>query len=300
MTTRKAIWSLLLPVFLMGSASAHEPYKVSPRNPEHENILHISYGGLWQQDQYLSPLLYSGQRVGIGNEWWQPFRRTPVKGWRMLSADTAHIADHAVQGHWAHVGRFDGQFGRTYSAAYTNLIYSLGVSGGWGACYNWRFRRTGIELLLGPYIDFDWLGKLHASSVNKPYSMDVALDLCAMGGISWSFRARRTSYRLRYLARANVVGVDFLPDYWQSYYEITEGVPGRVRCTTLTNHRTLRHELTMDMQFIRSTWRVGIKHEYVEYGERGMMFSREQVSAVVGCIWHYRIHPAKSLTAWSL
>lgn len=300
MTTRKAIWCLLLPVILIGNAYAREPSSMSPRNPEHENILRLSYGGLWQQDQYLSPLLYSGQRVGIGNEWWQPFRRTPVKGWRMLSADTIHTADHAVQGHWAHLGRFDAQFGWTYSSAHTNLIYSLGVSGGWGAYYSWCFRRTGIELLLGPYLDLDWLGKMHGSSVNKPFSMDAALDLCAMGGIAWSFRARTTSYRLRYLVRANIIGVDFLPDYWQSYYEIIEGVPGRVRCTTLTNHRTLRHELTMDMQFHRSTWRVGVAHEYVEYGERGMMFSREQVSAVVGCIWHYRINPAKSLVAWNM
>lgn len=300
MTTRKAIWCLLLPVILIGNAYAREPSPMSPRNPGHENILRLSYGGLWQQDQYLSPLLYSGQRVGIGNEWWQIFRRTPVKGWRMLSADTIHTADHAVRGHWAHLGRFNAQFGWTYSSAHTNLIYSLGVSGGWGAYYSWCFRRTGIEILLGPYLDFDWLGKMHGSSVNKPFSMDVALDLCAMGGIAWTFRARTTSYRLRYLVRANVVGVDFLPDYWQSYYELAEGVPGRVRCTTLTNHRTLRHELTMDMQFHRSTWRVGIAHEYVEYGERGMMFSREQVSAVVGCIWHYRINPAKSLTAWNM
>lgn len=300
MTTRKAIWCLLLPVILIGNAYARAPSPMSPRNLGHENIFRLSYGGLWQQDQYLSPLLYSGQRVDIGNEWWQPFRRTPVKGWRMLSADTIHTADHAVQGHWAHLGRFDAQFGWTYSSAHTNLIYSLGVSGGWGAYYSWCFRRTGIELLLGQYLDFDWLGKMHGSSVNKPFSMDVALDLCAMGGVAWTFRARTTSYRLRYLVRANVVGVDFLPDYWQSYYEIIEGVPGRVRCTTLTNHRTLRHELTMDMQFHRSTWRVGVAHEYVEYGERGMMFSREQVSAVVGCIWHYRINPAKSLTAWSM
>lgn len=300
MTTRKAIWCLLLPVILIGNAYAREPSPMSPRNPEHENIFRLSYGGLWQQDQYLSPLLYSGQRVGIGNEWWQSFRRTPVKGWRMLSADTIHTADHAVQGHWAHLGHFDAQFGWTYSSAHTNLIYSLGVSGGWGAYYSWCFRHTGIELLLGPYLDFDWLGKMHASSVNKPFSMDAALDLCAMGGIAWSFRARTTSYRLRYLVRANVVGVDFLPDYWQSYYELAEGVSGRVRCTTLTNHRMLRHELTMDMQFHRSTWRVGIAHEYVEYGERGMMFSREQVSAVVGCIWHYRINPAKSLIAWNM
>lgn len=276
---------------------------VPAQNVEHENVLHISYGGLWQQDQYLSPLLYSGQRVGIGNEWWQPFRCSPVRYWGEEYADSLSAqawAQPSVEGRWSHVGRMDGQFGWTYSSAKTNLIYSLGVSGGWGAHYSWLFWRKGVQLMIGPYLNFDWLGKMHASSVNKPYSMDVALDLCVMGGVSWAFRARTTSYRLRYMAYLNMVGMDFLPDYWQSYYEITEGVPGQLRCSSLANHRMLRHELTLDMQLHHSTWRVGVKHEYVEYGERGMMFSREQVSAVIGCIWHYRIHPAKNLNIWSL
>ena len=41
---------------------------------EHENVLSIRYGGVWQQDQYLSPLLYSGQQIGLSNEWWQGFK----------------------------------------------------------------------------------------------------------------------------------------------------------------------------------------------------------------------------------
>lgn len=247
---------------------------------EHENVLHISYGGLWQQDQYLSPLLYSGQRVGIGNEWWQGFR-----------CDTSS--------HWRHVGRVDGRFGWTYNTVGTNLMYSLGIDIGWGAYYTWRFK-TGIELLVGPYLEADWMGKMHGNSVNKPYSMDVAIDLCAMGGVGWSFAGHRTSYRLRYLIRANMVGMDFVPDYWQSYYELSEGVQGKVRCSSLANHRRLRHGLTLDMQLWHSTWRVGVEHEYLEYGERDMMFSREEVCAVIGCIWHYKIRPTKDMTVWEL
>ena len=256
---------------------------------EHENVLMVRYGGLWQQDMYLSPLLYSGMRVGIGNEWWQVFRRSRERAW----GDTQRVG-----GRWGHVGKVDGQFGWTYSSAMTNVVYSLGVAGGWGAYYDWTFYKSGVELLVGPYLDFDWLGKLHGSSVNKPYSMDVALDLCAMAGVRWSFHGRKTSYRLQYLARVNMVGVDFLPDYWQSYYELSEGVKGDVRCTSLTNHRMLRHALTLDMQFKRSTWRVGVEHEYLEYGKKEMMFSREQVSVVVGCMWHYRVNPSKSLSVW--
>ena len=36
---------------------------------EHENILKVKYGWVWQLDPYLSPLAYSGNQIGIGNEW---------------------------------------------------------------------------------------------------------------------------------------------------------------------------------------------------------------------------------------
>ena len=92
--------------------------------------------------------------------------------------------------------------------------------------------------------------------------------------------------------------MDYIPDYWHSYFEMGEGVLGNFRCAGLWNHRHLKHELTFDMQFVRSTWRVGLAHEYLEYGTKEMMFSREMVSAVVGCIWQYKINPGKSFVAW--
>lgn len=239
---------------------------------EHENVLSVRYGGMWMQDQYLSPLLYSGQQVGLSNEWWQGFKKESAKNWE-------------------HVGKMDVGVAWMYNETYTNVIYSLGLQGGWGACYNWSFADYGLRVKLGPYMDVDLMGKLHGVSVNKPYSMDISLNMCALGGFSWAFKAKKTSYRLRYMAQVNVLGMDYLPDYWQSYYEMGEGVLGNVRCAGLWNHRHLQHELAFDMQFKRSTWRVGIEHEYLEYGDKKMMFSRETVSAVVGCVWQYKIRP---------
>lgn len=232
----------------------------------YENILTLRYGGLWQQDQYLSPLLYSGQAIGISNEWWQNFRR-----------DTTQ--------HWQHVGQLHITGAMAYSERKNNLIYSMGLQGGWGTQYTWKWPHLGLQLLLGPYIDMDLSPKIQASNVNKPYSMDLSINLNAMGGIRWTFNARKTSYRLQYLARANIIGIDYLPDYWHSYFEMSEGVLGQIRCAGMWNHRRLHHELTFDMQFIRSTWRIGVKHEYIEYGTPNMMFSREQVSAIIGWIW---------------
>ena len=246
---------------------------------EHENVLSIRYGGMWQQDQYLSPLLYSGQQIGISNEWWQGFNQDSTK-------------------HWQHVGQAHITGGMAYSERMNNLMYSVGLQGGWGAQYVWKWKELGLQALVGPYLDVELFGKMHASNVNKPYSMDLAVNMCAMGGVSWAFKAKKTSYRLRYLARLNVLGMDYIPDYWHSYFEMGEGILGDFRCAGLWNHRHLKHELTFDMQFVRSTWRVGIAHEYLEYGTTEMMFSREMMSAVLGCVWQYKINPAKSFVAW--
>lgn len=248
-------------------------------NQEHENILHVQYGGMWMQDEYLSPLLYSGQKVGIGNEWWQGFRNDSTSKWR-------------------HLGKVDATFGWMYNDRYTNLIYALGIKSGWGACYGWKWQEAGLEVNLGPYLEGELMGKMHGSNVNKPYSMDFGVNLCGMGGVAWSFKAKKSSYRLRYWAQINIIGMDYVPDYWQSYYEMGEGVLGNVRCAGLWNHRHLQHELTMDMQFKHSTWRVGVRHGYLEYGDKNMMFSREEVSGIIGCVWHYKINPSKSFVAW--
>ena len=266
----------------------------------HENVLCIRGGFAWQQDQYLSPLLYSGHQVGISNEWWQRFlppqRKYSYNG-RYSNYDHELLNDLLIDG-WKHIGKINANFGWSYSNTHTSLIQSLGISGGWGACYSWIWRIPKIELLVGPYLDVDWMNKKHSMNVNKPYSTDLAVNLCGMVGAGLGFEAGRTSYRIRYLAQINLMGVEYTPDYWQSYYEMIEGVWGIIRFSGPWNHLHLRHELTFDMQFKHSTWRIGATHEYLEYGTEIMMFSREQVSAIIGCIWHYKVKTAESIAIW--
>lgn len=246
-------------------------------NVEHEDILRVHFGGTWLQDQYLSPLRYNGMQVGLGNEWWQPFRHHPQ---------------------WAHVGQAELHFAWMYSSAKNNLVYNLDLSGGWGAYYNWTWKQPRIHLLLGPYLHIDFAPRMHAREVNKPYSMDIAADVCAMAGVAYCFGGRKVDFRLRYLMRANLIGVDFMPDYWESYYELSEGVKGEVRCSGMWNHRLMRHELTLDIRCPHSTWRIGVAHAYLEYGKDNIWFSREQVEAVIGTCFHYRIHPSKAFDVW--
>lgn len=260
------------------------PIGLWAENVEHENILKVQFGGSWRQDQYLSPMLYKGMMVGLGNEWWQPFQQESKLGraGKLLN--------------WEHVGKFGTQFDWTYNPVKNNVLYAVRLEGGWGAHYIWKWPTQGVQVLLGPYLSLDNTVKYHVRNVNKPISVDLAIHTMAQAGVSYAFQGKKTSYRLRYLVRANLIGVDFMPDYWQSYYELSEMVKGKVRCAGMWNHRVVQQELTLDLQFPHSTWRVGLVHEYDEYGEKNMMFSHEQVSMLVGTCFHYRMNPKKNFT----
>lgn len=253
-------------------------------NVEHENILKVQYGGAWRQDQYLSPLLYTGMMVGIGNEWWQDFRQE------------SRLGRAGKLANWQHVGKLNTQFDWTYNPVKNNVLYAIRLEGGWGAHYIWKWSPQGVQIILGPYVSLDNTVKYQVRNVNKPISVDAALHTMVQAGVNYAFAGKKTTYRLCYLVRANVIGVDFMPDYWESYYELSQMVQGKIRCAGMWNHRVVQQELTLDMQFPHSTWRLGIAHEYNEYGEKNMMFSREQVSVIVGTCFHYRINPKKNLT----
>ena len=242
----------------------------------HTNILKLRFGWNYQLDTYLSPLAYHGMQLGIGNEWWQSFR-------------LKNREEDDPSARWAHVGRLDVRGLSQINSARTNKIYGLGVSGGWGAYYYWLWNDDRLKLLLGPYLEAEGNVRELVSNVNKPFSLDIAVDVMAMTGLSWSFYGKKTSYRLNYLIRTNLIGFDFMPDYWQSYYELSEGVKGTPRCSGHWNHHTVKHELTMDMQFPHSTWRVGVEHHYINYGTSNVRFIRHHVDLVVGCIWQYKV-----------
>ena len=234
----------------------------------HEDILSIRWGGINMYDQYISPLLYKGQFIALQKEWWQHFK----------------------QQDWEHTGKVKLQGGRMYNKAYTNMIYALGVQGGWGGQFDFG-RMTGINglhLFLGPYLDADIMAKELINNVNKPYSIDVAVDIKAHAGIAYCFSFRNTSYRVRYTVLTSLLGTQFVPEYGQSYYEITEGIiGGTIGFSSLHNRLTLRHELTFDMQFPHLSWRIGVEHEYMKHSMNNLDFQREQVSLVIGAVFNY-------------
>ena len=265
----KRVLFILLPLLILSTRLAAQEGVV------HDNILEIGPG--YQLDTYLSLLGYTGLQYGLGNEWWQPFRQ-----------DT-RLGKKGKLVNWSHVGRVDIFMNHYLSSSKSNNYWGIQLAGGWGAFYEWKWINDRLRVHVGPYLEAGFTVRRQASNVNKIVSFDVAIDVMAMGGISWSFYGKKTSYRLNYLIRTNLIGFDYLPQYWQSYYEIYEGVPGQARCSGHWNHHTIKHELALDLQFPHSTWRVGVEHEYLNYGTKDLHFVHNQLSFVIGCRWKYRI-----------
>ncbi len=245
----------------------------------HENVLSVEYGGIWQNDEYLSPLLYSGRMIGLQHEWWTGFGQRE-KDKEQKTEDWSHVGKIHIVGAKTDNGR-----------VIRNQQWAFGVNGGWGAQYD--FRRLidieGLNVWVGPYAHVDFMARLIGSYENKPYSMDIGATVRAHAGISYVMRGKRSAYRLQYAIMTDVLGAQFAPDYWQSYYEMTQTLDGTVVLASLHNRQSLWHELSVDMQFHRSTWRVGVRHEYTQYHANNLHFSREQVSVVVGTVFNHRI-----------
>lgn len=241
------------------------------------NILRVRFGSGYHIDTYLSPFAYTGLQYGLSNEWWQPFRQDSRLG------ETGRLAG------WGHVGRISLTGYNCRTTARSNTINGLHVEAGWGAFYCWKWLNDRLQLHLGPYLEASFGARNIGSNVNKPLSFDIAAELMGMTGISWSFYSKKTSYRLNYLLRTNLIGFDYLPEYWQSYYEIEQGSKGMARCSGHWNHHTLKHELMLDMQFPHTTWRLGAEHVYTDYGTASQRFMSHSLSIVLGCIWQYKL-----------
>ena len=239
----------------------------------HENILEI--GGGWSKinDMYLSPLTYSGFNIMLSNEWWQKLRKNDNFG---------------------HVGKIEIRGGRVLNGAHvsgknynSNAIANIGLEGGWG--FYSSLHQNHFDFKIGPYIGAMLDAKYIYNSYNKPVSADIAADLSMMLSIGTFFAGRQTSYRLRYLAYINLIGADFYPDYWQSYYELEKQWSKSIHFSYIGRRIALRQEITFDMQFAHSTWRLGVKHDYLNYGSNDIRFRHEYISIVVGTIFNYKI-----------
>lgn len=231
------------------------------------DIFSIRGGYTWLTDEYLSALPYSGMTLNLKNEWWKLF-------------NTENTA-------WQHNGNLNIVGAILYNQAGSNAITAFGANASWGAYYTYR-PINDIAILGGAFADADYMGRFISRSVNKPYSMDLAANLNLSAGAIYTFSCRKSNFRLQYLVSTPFLGCMFVPEQGQSYYEMLFSLDNTIHASSFHNKLGLKQELTFDMRFQHSTWRIGVEHQYLKYHANELNFSREHLNIIVGYMLNYR------------
>lgn len=267
-----------------GQINAQETPKNDGWSSIRTNTLSLRYGGKYSLDEYFSPLLYGGQQIGLKNEWQRSFAKVPKK--EINNGETE----------WISVGDIGLTGAKVLQSQKRNYYYELGIQGGWGSVWQattqWsgRTHKQAVKTCVGPFLQADLEVRQIGSNVNKPYSFDASIDAMLMAGVAYTIYKEQYRFCFDYQVKINVLGAEWLPQFGTSYYEVTEGQVGQnIAVGWWGNRQFVQQRLCLDIQLKRSTWRVGVEHEYMHYGSDHQQFKRQYIGVVIGTIFKYRI-----------
>lgn len=179
-------------------------------------------------DTYLSPQAYTGIDFRISHE---SVRMTRIGGggkvWRQLF--------------------FQTDLGYTHNKADNNNTLSMLAN--WNYGLHRRFPIThNFRLLAGGVADLNGGFVYNMRNGNNPAQARAYANLDASGGFLWDLRLARRPLQLRYQLNVPLLGVMFMPEYGQSYYEIFSlgHAGGVVNFTSLHNQPSLRQIISAD------------------------------------------------------
>lgn len=188
-------------------------------------------------DTYLSPQEYRGIDFRIVRE-----------SMRMTRLLNDHVSLQTL---------FQADLGYTHNKVDNNN--TLSALANWNYGLHYHFPLTGnFKLLAGGVGDFNGGFVYNLRNGNNPAQARTYVNLAASGMAVWKLRVKGRPITLRYQLNLPLMGVMFMPNYGQSYYEIfTLGHwDGVVRFTSLHNQPSLRQMLTADFPVGRARMRL--------------------------------------------
>lgn len=188
-------------------------------------------------DTYLSPQEYRGVDFRIARESTRPTRLMDGRVMRQIF--------------------FQADLGYTHNRVDNNNSFSALAN--WSYALHVRFPLTHrFCLLAGGMGDLNGGFVYNLRNGNNPAQGRAYASVGASGMAIWHLQVRRTPLTLRYQLNVPLMGVQFMPGYGQSYYEIfTLGHwDGVIRFTSLHNQPSLRQMLTADVPMHRATIRL--------------------------------------------
>lgn len=142
---------------------------------------------------------------------------------------------------------FQANLGYTHNKADNNNTFSGLANWNYGLHYNFLLT-SNFRLLAGGLADINGGFVYNLRNGNNPAQARAYINLDASGMAIWNLRIKNRPLTLRYQINLPLMGVMFMPNYGQSYYEIfTLGHwDGVINFTSLHNQPSLRQMLTVD------------------------------------------------------
>ncbi len=178
-------------------------------------------------DTYLSPQEYTGVDFRISRE-----------SIRMTNWMNGRISLQSF---------FQADLGYTHNKVDNNNAFSGLANWNYGLHYHFPVT-SNFKLLAGGLADINGGFVYNLRNGNNPAQARAYVNLDASGMAIWNLRIKSCPLTLRYQINLPLIGVMFMPNYGQSYYEIfTLGHwNGVINFTSLHNQPSLRQMLTVD------------------------------------------------------
>jgi len=232
-------------------------------------------------DTYLSPLHYRGMHYALTYSRLQAMKRpTLVQGW-----DAGIVFDRAK------------------NTAGNATMLGARIEGSWRMMRRWHLT-SGFQVGVGGYAGLE-AGVLYLSrNGNNPAQAIGAAAIGPEAFAQWAGKLGRLPVAVRWQASSPLLGAFFCPDYGELYYEIQLGNhAGLVHFAWPGSRRQMRSLLSVDLNFGRSTLRLGYRFDAVSARANNITSRRISHAAVIGVVCNLvtinpRNNDAQTVTAY--
>lgn len=217
-------------------------------------------------DTYLSPLEYKGPQATFLLQTDRALRRNPnilYQTWAQAEFSYAH--NPAKNAH--------------------DMGGSIHYDVGWGRQWKdvlWKGLSLCIGGTTGATIGFLYNDR----NGNNPAQARANAQLSALARADYRFKVKKQTLALHYQAQLPFLGMAFMPQYGQSYYNIFEQGNGdhNVVCTHPANALSLRQILTIDIPIRRARLSVGYLSDIRQLHANGIKQHQYSRSVVIGYV----------------
>lgn len=226
---------LLLPLKMLAQQSDSLRWADTTRHVTRATLYGVGYTNVF--DTYLSPQEYKGVEMRIVRE--------------------SSRMTHLMQGNVMRQTLFQAYAGYTHNRVDNNNTFSSLAN--WNYALHYLFRLSPrLTLTAGTAADLNGGFVYNLRNGNNPAQARAYVSLDATAMALYKMRICRLPLTLRYQLTLPLAGIQFMPEYGQSYYEIFSlgHAGGVVRFTSLHNQPSVRQLLSADLPVGKATLRL--------------------------------------------